>query len=77
MEVIDENNGYFVAEGIIAHEYAMANDYGKAWEAVYEYCCRNKALKNNRNTKYVNNKFYQIIFILFLNHVQVSSVSDS
>lgn len=49
--MIDPIDRYFLAEGIIQHEYKMANNFGQEWEAVYEYCCRSKTLRNNKNTK--------------------------
>lgn len=48
---VSERDGYIVVEGTVSHLYPMAHQYGSPWEAVYEYCCRGKALQNNRRTK--------------------------
>ena len=50
VELINEEDRYFIATATVRHEYASANDKGKAWEAVYEYCCKTKMLLNNRGT---------------------------
>ena len=50
---VSEADDYIVAVATVVHEYRFATNYGSPWQVVYEYCCRNEGLMNNRKTRYM------------------------
>lgn len=50
VQSVDATSGHILAAAAIPHTYPQARNYGNAWSAVFEYCCRDRSLQNNRET---------------------------
>ena len=50
VQSVDTASGYALAAARVLHTYPHARNYGNAWSAVFEYCCRDRSLENNRET---------------------------